>query len=116
MRETDLAGATFMIGISLAVLILIIVGAFAVVAVVLWIGTRDVLGPDIESPKSTQIWKERANRVESARQGLVVVAEGGAASGGSASGGSIVGTPDEVEARKQAALARKAARAAKSAE
>lgn len=105
-----------MVGLSFGVMMVIAISAIVIVSMVVRVGTREKLEQKdhVDHSRASEIWQERAKRVDAARQSLVVVAEGGSAGGIGASGGSIIGTPDEAEVRKQAALARKAARAAKS--
>lgn len=105
-----------MVPLSLLVLGTVATGAIVAVMGVLYYGTRYTISPEAEESKTAYfIWQERARRVEEARQGLALAAEGGS-SAADGSGTAALGAPDEAEARRQAALARKAARAAKPAE
>lgn len=102
-----------MIGIGIVMLSLVALGAMITVALVIFVGTRENLDAHVGNSTASMVWQERATRVESARQGLVLVSDNGNVS---AAGSAITGSADEAEVRRQAALARKAARASKSAE
>jgi hypothetical protein len=103
-----------MIGIGQFVLIIVAIAAIGTIVAVLWIGAKENPGLHGDESAARRAWEERAKRVEAARQSLVPAEAGEAVLAGGSSGSSIVGTADEAEARRQAALARKAARAAKS--
>jgi hypothetical protein len=108
--EIALAGGTLML-VALAA-ILTVVG-------VMYVGSKEDLNAHDEESRATNVWKERAERVNAARNGLVVVADTGsseAVASNAPAVASITGTADEAEARRQAALARKAARANKTGE
>lgn len=102
-----------MIEVGLGVMVVVALLTFATVAVVIYYGAKENLAAHVDKSRAQQVWEERAQRVNQARQTLVPVSEGAASSGGST--GSQITNPDEAEARRQAALARKAARAARSA-
>lgn len=102
-----------MIGIGQFVLTIVAIATIATTIAVLWLGTKENPGLHGDESAARKAWEERAKRVEAARQSLVP-AEAGEAVLAAGSSSSIVGTADEAEARRQAALARKAARAAKS--
>jgi|GEM_PF-3591612 hypothetical protein len=103
-----------MIGLGQFVLIIVAIAAIGTIVAVLWIGARENPGLHGDDSAARKAWEERAKRVEAARQSLVPTQAGETALAAGGSGSSIVGTADEAEARRQAALARKAARAAKS--
>lgn len=103
-----------MIEIGHLVLIIVALLTFATVVAVVYYGSKENLAAHVEHSRAQQVWEERAKRVNQARQALVPVSEGAASGGGSGSAGGQIVNPDDAEARRQAALARKAARAARS--
>jgi 1-acyl-sn-glycerol-3-phosphate acyltransferase len=102
-----------MIEVGLGVMVIVALLTFVTVAVVVYFGAKENLSAHIERSRAQEVWQERAERVNKARQSLVALPEG-ASSSGSSSASQIV-SADDAEARRQAALARKAARAARSA-
>lgn len=102
-----------MIEIGHLVLIIVALSTFATVIVVVYYGSKENLAAHVEHSRAQQVWEERAQRVNQARQALVPASEGAGSSGSGSASGQIV-NPDDAEARRQAALARKAARAARS--
>ncbi|MFQ3646921.1 MAG: hypothetical protein SNJ54_07010 [Anaerolineae bacterium] len=103
-----------MIEIGHLVLIIVALLTFATVVAVVYYGSKENLAVHVEHSRAQQVWEERAKRVNQARQALVALPEGAANGGGAGSAGGQIVNPDEAEARRQAALARKAARAARS--
>jgi len=102
-----------MIELGQALLVIIAITTFATMLAVLYYGAKENLGTTLTHSDAQKVWEERANRVEAARNSLVVVADGGDA-GGTTTAATTLVNPDDAEARRQAALARRAARAAKS--
>ncbi len=96
--------------LSILVLLFVILAGFLTVVGVVYLGAQEDLSDHHDNPEalaSVTVWRERANRLDKARRGLVQVTEGASVS-------SDAGAPgDEAEARRAAALARKAARANK---
>jgi hypothetical protein len=102
-------------GLGLGVMAFIAFMALLTIIGVMWLGSQENTDAHAEHSRATSAWKEREQRVNAARQALVVVADGGEVALASGTSTSIV-NPDDAEARRQAALARKAARANKSGE
>jgi hypothetical protein len=102
-------------GLGLGVMAFIAFMALLTIIGVMWLGSQENSEVHGEQSRATSAWKEREQRVNAARQALVVVADGGEVALASGTSTSIV-NPDDAEARRQAALARKAARANKSGE
>jgi hypothetical protein len=102
-------------GLGLGVMAFIAFMALLTIIGVMWLGSQENTDAHAEKSRATSAWKEREQRVNAARQALVVVADGGEVALASGTSTSIV-NPDDAEARRQAALARKAARANKSGE
>lgn len=103
-----------MIEVGLGVMVVVALLALATVGAVMYFGSKENLAAHVEESRAQKVWQEREKRVNQARQALVPVSEGAGSSGGSGSAGGQIVNPDDAEARRQAALARKAARAARS--
>lgn len=103
-----------MIGVGLGVMVVVALLTFATVVAVVYFGAKENLATHVEESRAQKVWQERERRVNQARQSLVALPEGAASSGSAASAGGQIVNPDDAEARRQAALARKAARAARS--
>ncbi len=103
-----------MIEVGLGVMVVVALLTFVTVAVVVYFGAKENLSAHVERSRAQEVWLERAERVNKARQSLVALPEG-AANGSGSSSAPQAASADDAEARRQAALARKAARAARSA-
>lgn len=99
--------------LSIFVLLFVILATFLTVIAVMYYGSKENLDVHMDNPEaiaSVTIWRERAERLERARAGGLV----SATSTASASEASApVVDPAEADARRAAAMARKAARANK---
>jgi hypothetical protein len=103
-----------MVELGLGVMVVVALLTFATVVVVIYFGAKENLIAHVEKSRAKEVWLERAERVNKARQSLVALPEG-AANGSGSSSTPQAASADDAEARRQAALARKAARAARSA-
>lgn len=103
-------------GFALAIMGVIIVCAFLTVLAVMILGAKeDVSGHAMsaEESRAVQAWRKRAERANKASNQLSLASAG--ASESQSAGSSLISEEDK-EAKRQAALARKAARATKGAE
>lgn len=100
--------------LSIFVLLFVILAALLTVVAVMYYGSKENLDVHMDNPEaiaSVTIWRERAERLERARSGgLVSVKE----AEGASQANKVIVDPAEADARRAAAMARKAARANKS--
>lgn len=99
--------------LSIFVLLFVILAAFLTVVAVMYYGSKENLDVHMDNPEaiaSVAAWRERAERLERAREGGLVSAT---STEGANKASAFVVDPAEADARRAAAMARKAARANK---